>query len=132
MQNQSAVHTLSRSIIAFVWAWHGLVPKLIMHHPDESVPLLGMGLDAATADTIVTVSGWGEIAFALVFLFLPRAVWPLYLTIIGMSGLLIGVFVTAPDLALGAFNPVTLNILVIAMAVIAIRTAPSGNSNAHQ
>lgn len=118
------IYTLSRSVLAFVWLWHGLVPKLLVRHPDEYVPLEGMA-SRATAETIVTLAGWGEIAFGLLILILWRARWPLQLSIVVMAGLLIGLFFTAPELALGAFNPVTLNVLVITVAAAALLSHPS-------
>lgn len=120
------IYTISRSALAFIWLWHGLVPKLIVRHPDEYIPLNAMDIDQSTAETIVAAAGWGEIAFGLLLLVLWRARWPLWLSIAAMAGLLLGVFFTAPVLALGAFNPVTLNVLVITVAVIAILSHPSG------
>ncbi|MGE3801851.1 MAG: DoxX-like family protein [Candidatus Kapaibacterium sp.] len=120
MEKKNRLYTLARATVAFVWLWHGLVPKLIVKHPDEVTPLFGMGIDPETAWTIVTFSGIGEILFALLILILWRARWPLWLTIIAMSGLLLGVFATAPESIGGAFNPVTLNLLVIGMAAIAL------------
>lgn len=129
------IHSVSQYTIAFVWMWHGLVPKLLMQHPDEYTPLLAMGIDQSTADIIVAASGYGEIAFGLLIIVLGKARWPYYLTIIGMSGLLLGVFFTSPELTLEAFNPVTLNILMIMMAVIAIlsshRSSQTDTSSIH-
>ncbi|MCE2504086.1 MAG: DoxX-like family protein [Chlorobi bacterium] len=129
MTRLNHIYTISRCTLAFVWLWHGLVPKLIVKHPDEVLPLLGMGVDKETADTIVMVSGVGEILFSLVLLLFWRARWPLWLTIVAMAGLLLGVFGTAPELTKGAFNPVTLNLLVIVTAVIALY---SGNQESKE
>lgn len=114
------IYTLSRSTLAFVWLWQGLVPKLIAKHPDEYVPLIAAGFDRETAEMLVAISGWAEIAFALLIVLLWNMIWPLWLSIIAMTFLLIGVLATTPELALGAFTPVTLNILVVVVAVIAI------------
>ena len=89
------IHMVARGTLAFAWIWHGLVPKLIRRHPDE-------------------------ITFGLLLFFLRRARRPLWLTMIAMSGLLLGVLATAPELIGGAFNPVTLNVLMIAIAAIAL------------
>ncbi len=116
---ENRVYTIARSAVAFVWIWHGLVPKLIANDPVEASPLLDLGFDRETAWGIVTASGIGEIIFGLLILILWRQKWPLLLTIVAMSGLLLGVFGTSPELLLGAFNPVTLNLSVIALAAIA-------------
>ena len=114
------IHMVARGTLAFAWIWHGLVPKLIRRHPDEITPLIGMGTDEETAWFIVTISGLAEIVFGLLLFFLRRARRPLWLTMIAMSGLLLGVLATAPELIGGAFNPVTLNVLMIAIAAIAL------------
>ena len=129
--HRELIHTLSRITVAFIWLWHGLVPKLIVQHPDEYAPLLGMGIDQSTAETIVMLSGWGEIVFGLLILILWKARWPFLLTIVAMSGLLLGVFFTSPELALGAFNPVTLNLLVIVVATIALLSSGKENASEH-
>lgn len=120
-------YTLSRLALAFIWLWHGLVPKLIVRHPDEFTPLTNVGMDRETAETLVTLAGWGEITFGLLILLLWKARWPLWVSIVVMIGLLISVLFTAPELALGAFNPVTLNVLVITVALIGLRSEPSGH-----
>ena len=118
----STVYTISRCTVGFIWLWHGLVPKLIVKHPDEVAPLLGMGVELETAETVVMISGIGEVIFGLLLLVLWRTRWPLWITIIAMLGLLLGVFITAPELIGGAFNPVTLNVLVIVVAFIALKS----------
>lgn len=124
-----SIHAAARYTIAFVWIWHGLVPKLIMRHPDEYAPLLAMGIDQSMADLIVTCSGYGEIVFGLLIVILGKSRWPYYLTIVGMAGLLLGVFFTSPELTLHAFNPVTLNILMIMISVIAILASSDPRSD---
>ena len=120
MKREKQIQRISRTALAIVWIWHGLVPKLIVQHPDETAPLVAMGMEAETAWMIVTITGIGEILFGLLILFLPRSVWPLWLTVIAMSGLLLGVLFTTPEAIGGAFNPVTLNLLMIGMAAIAL------------
>lgn len=120
------VYTVSRLALAFIWLWHGLVPKLIVRHPDEFIPLTNVGIAPETAEMLVTLAGWGEIAFGVVILIFWKARWPLWLSIGTMIGLLISILFTAPELALGAFTPVTLNVLVIAVALIGLWSQPPG------
>lgn len=116
---ENQVYAIARATVAFIWIWHGVVPKLIAQDPVEASPLLTLGLDSQTTWTIVKATGVGEIIFGLLILVLWRQRWPLLLTIVAMGGLLLGVFVTSTELVLGAFNPVTLNLAVIALAAIA-------------
>ena len=116
---KNRVYAIARITVAFIWIWHGLVPKLIANDPVEASPLLAMGLDDETAWSIVTATGVGEILFGLLILILWRQRWPLLLTIAAMAGLLVGVFFTSASLLLGAFNPLTINLAVMALSAIA-------------
>lgn len=116
----SKMRAIARGVVAFTWIWHGVVPKLIARDPIEIAPLTPLGLSLDDAWTVVTISGVAEILFGLLIIVLWRERWPMLLTIVAMTGLLLGVFFTSPDLALGAFNPVTLNVAVIALAAIAL------------
>ncbi len=114
------IHTIARIGVAFIWIWHGLVPKILVQDSVEIVPLLQLDIAPDVAWKIVTVAGMVEMVFGLLVLLFRRARWPFVVTMVGMLGLLIGVFVTAPELTGGAFNPVTLNITVIFLALVGI------------
>jgi hypothetical protein len=116
---QSLVYAIARLALAFVFFYHGLVPKLILHHPDEIDQLIRGGIPPANAPLLLTAVGIAEIAFALVLVVFWRARWPLVLTALGMIGALVGVALTSPQYLGAAFNPVTLNAQVFALAVIA-------------
>lgn len=115
---RSLVYSMARLTVAFVWLYHGLIPKLLFHHPDELAILAQSGLSPEAAQLALNVIGVVEIAFALILL----AVWrnrKLLLLNIGLMLLaLVGVAVNAPSFLIAAFNPVTLNICMIALAII--------------
>ena len=121
-RHRARIHTLCTVTVAFVWIWHGLVPKLLGPHPDELAMLTNAGVSAAAAPTIVTVIGGGEIAFGVVCLALGHHRWPWLLTIVTMLGVIAGVLVTSPHFLTAAFGPVTLNVQVAALAAIALLT----------
>lgn len=115
---QRLVHLVARIGLAFVFAYHGLVPKLLRPHPDELTVLTAGGISAAHAVTIVMVTGVAEILFALVLLAFWNHRWPIILSIAAMFVALIGVTVNAPHQLSAAFNPVSLNMAVVCLAVI--------------
>jgi uncharacterized membrane protein YphA (DoxX/SURF4 family) len=119
-----AINTLARLGLAFVWLYHGLVPKLLFMHPDELLPLLNAGMPEVQAVLFVKLAGWAEVALGLALLVLPQARWPYYLT----AGLMIVATFTAllyaPILFRGAFNPASLNVLVFLLAVIGLASSP--------
>jgi hypothetical protein len=110
------VHAVARLGVAFVFLWHGLVPKLIYRNPDEAVMLTDGGISAAAARMGVTVAGVGEVLLGVVLLLAWR-VRSLFLLVIGlMAFATIGVALNSPRFLTHAFNPVTLNLSVAALA----------------
>lgn len=114
----SIVHAVARLTAAFVWLYHGLVPKLLLHHPDELRQFLDSGLAPDSAYTMVSIAGWAEIAIAIVMLAFWRSRWPFVLTAVLMILALAGVASSSPVFLVAAFNPVTLNGLMTAIALI--------------
>jgi hypothetical protein len=112
-------YSLSRAMLAFVWLYHGLVPKLLFRNIDEAL-MVRDGVLGMSPHTAVTVAGWSEIAFAFVILFAWRSRWPLGLSILLMILATVGVGLTSPQYLTHAFNPVTLNLSVATLATVAL------------
>jgi hypothetical protein len=124
------IHALARGTLAFVIFWHGLVPKLLFEHPDESRMLTDAGFDPALASRLVRYAGWAELAFALLLLVFWRARWPLWLVLAGTLIATTGIAVVSPQFLRATFDPLTLNACVAALCVIALlaaRDAPSAS-----
>ena len=120
---QSMIHLAARLTLALVYFYHGLVPKLIFHHPDELAMLRTAGLSDSAARTWCNIFGWLEILFSLIVILAWRARWPLWLTIIAMPAAVLGVALKLPGLLTAPFNPATLNLSVFALAAIALLAA---------
>ena len=120
----SAIHALARIAIAFVWLWHGLIPKLIFHDADEINMLVQAGVPAFLLPRLVSLFGIAEIAMAILVLLTwrRRAMFPLQAIL--MLGALAGVAVRSPGYLTHAFNPVTLNLLVVALAAAGWLASP--------
>lgn len=126
---QALVHGLCAATIAFVWIWHGFVPKLIGPHADELAMLLEAGVAESWVRPVARIIGAVEIAFGLAFVPLARRRLPWMLTIGLMGAATIGVLANSPQRALAAFNPVTLNLLLAVVATVgllSLRDLPSG------
>jgi uncharacterized membrane protein YphA (DoxX/SURF4 family) len=123
-RQMQTINTLARLGLAFVWLYHGLVPKLLFMHPDELLPLLNAGMPEDRAVLFIKLAGWAEVALGLGLVVLRRARWPYYLT----AGLMIvatfTVLLYAPILFHAAFNPTSLNLLVFLLAVIGLVSSP--------
>jgi hypothetical protein len=117
---RSLVHLIARLALAFVWLYHGLVPKLILRHRDELRMLHDAGVSTAAARPLLVAIGCGEIAIGVTLLFAWRARWPLWLTLILMPAAALGVLLTASEFAVAPFNVITLNLCVFTLAAIAL------------
>ena len=117
-RDRALVHSLSRLTIAFVWLYHGLVPKLIYRSPDELKMLRDAGIASSHVLTLVSLVGSAEVCFAATLIIFWKSHWPLWLTLVAMAAALLGVAATSPEFLAAAFNPVTLNLTVAALALI--------------
>jgi uncharacterized membrane protein YphA (DoxX/SURF4 family) len=114
------IHTLARIGIAAVWIYHGLVPKLLYRDWSEMDLLHDMGVEIAIVPMILQTFAYLEISLGLLVLAHWRHRWPLWATIGIMIGGLLSVAKHSPKVLHAAFNPVTLNGLMLALAVIAL------------
>lgn len=121
-RNQTFVYALSRLTVAFVWLYHGLIPKLICRNSDELNVLRDAGIPNFHLPAAISSLGIIEACFALAFVIFWKSRWPLWFTIIGMITALLTVAITSPSFLTAAFNPVTLNLAVAVLAVIGLLT----------
>jgi uncharacterized membrane protein YphA (DoxX/SURF4 family) len=133
----SAIHATARVAIAAIWVWHGLVPKLIYRSFDEQSMLTQAGLPMGLLPWV----GGLEIAIGFAILGAWRWRGAFVANIVLMVLALIAVAVNSPAYLKAAFNPVTLNLAMIALSVVGWiaaaklpsarrcrRTAPAGQA----
>jgi hypothetical protein len=111
----SLIYAIARSLIVFVWMWHGFVPKILGRSADEMSMLHAAGLDLKWLPWI----GGIEIALGVAGLMFWRWRGYVLLTAILMIIALIGVTLRSPQYLWAAFNPVTLNACVIGLSAVA-------------
>ncbi len=64
----SIIHAIARIVIAFIWLYHGLIPKLLFLSKDELTLVTNAGLQPDAALTLVRIIGVAEIALGLLSL----------------------------------------------------------------
>ncbi len=109
------IHALARLAVAFIWIWHGLVPKLLFRNPDERLMLTQSGLPADLLPWI----GAAEILFGLLLLAVWRSRPLLLVSATAMLAATVAVAVNSPAFLTAAFNPVTLNLAVFTLSLLA-------------
>ncbi len=77
MLSEISSYAICRGMVAFVWFYHGLVPKLLGPHADELRMNLALGLEPAQAERLSMMAGVFEVLFALLVVVCWRQRWPL-------------------------------------------------------
>src|SRR4029077_12014751 len=111
---------ISRLTVAFVWFYHGLVPKLINRNIDELKMLSDAGIASSELIRAVSTLGVLEICLALTIRVLWKTRWPLWFTIAAMFLATLGVAIISPNYLTAAFNPLTLNLSVAGLATVGL------------
>lgn len=110
----------TRITLAFIWFYHGLVPKILFKSPleiqynDQFIPFFSQ-------DVALYITGVLEISFALCMLAFYHARFANYIII--SFGLATGVVIAIyfPESCVGAFNPISLNVAMIALSVLNLK-----------
>lgn len=112
MQNSKLSHVsfVSRLLLGFLFIYHGLVPKILWLSEVE-VHLVSMGGFGVPADIASPLVGVGEIILGCIIVFSRKSNVPIYLAAVVLFLLLIFVGLASPEYLIGAFNPVTTNVL---------------------
>lgn len=110
----SVIHACSRLAIAFIWFWQGLVPKLLFNHADEQAMTAASHLPMG----FIPVVGFIEIAIAASAVLSWRRRSFFVFNILAMVAALANVAVMSPSYLVAAFNPVTLNLAMIALSLV--------------
>ena len=119
-------YNLSRFAIAFIWLYHGLVPKLIFQHATE-LELINKGPVLGTAELTLMLAGIGEVALGVLVIVFWNRIWPVYLSLFGFTVLLIASVAISPGHAVHAFNPITLTVSAILFCAIQITSGRETN-----
>jgi hypothetical protein len=124
----ATIHGAARLALAIVFAYQGLVPKLLTWHVDEMAMITAAGVPARLTAASVAALGFAELALAAVLLVRWSRAWPVWVCLSAMPIVTMGVAITSPATFEAAFNPFSLNVSVAAIAAIdllVIRSVPT-------
>jgi hypothetical protein len=128
---QAVVRALARAGLASVFAYQGLVPKLLARHADE----IGMLRDAGIANGVIgpalTALGLMELGLAVTLLIAWQRRWPSWLCLLSMPVATAVVGMQSPRYLTAAFNPVSLNVATACLAAVDLLVQSSVPSAAH-
>ena len=115
---QTLVHLIARIALAAVFAYQGVVPKLLARSVDEVAMLRDVGVSADVTNTAVISLGILELAFAAALLVAWLRRWPLFVCLGSMLLATAVVGLNSPRYFEAAFNPASLNLAVACLAAI--------------
>jgi hypothetical protein len=105
-------------LLAFVWLYQGLVPKVLTVHPDEATMLSALVDLPIAPERAVQVIGFMEMLFGVVWL-LPFSKRKLFIGHIGLIAILtLSAWMAAPASFVHPFNPIALNVPLMLMSLI--------------
>jgi len=115
---RSLVHWIGRGTLAFIWLFHGIVPKLLA--PAGEIDLVTRtGIPSPLAPSLVLAAAAFEIALGVGILVL-RDVRPLLaLSSVLAIGLAVVTSARMPELVVAPFQPITLGAAMVGLALVA-------------
>jgi hypothetical protein len=119
---QAALHAVTRLTLAGIFLYEGLVPKLLGANGDEVAMLRNVGVPAGSVPPALVAFGLAEVALAAVLVLYWHRRLPALLCLAFAGAATLGVALTSPSYLGGAFNPLTLNAAVGALAAIDLLT----------
>jgi hypothetical protein len=117
--NQTPILLICRAALAFSWIYQGVVPKILCHSSGEADLLSHLIPDIKWVCIAVTWMGIAEIVFGILLLVVTRS-WVFWINMLTLSGLLLYVALFEPGMLTLPFNPLTLNLSLIAISAIAV------------
>jgi uncharacterized membrane protein YphA (DoxX/SURF4 family) len=112
------VHAVARVGLALIFAYQGLVPKLVARDADEIAMLRDAGIAADIGSVAVIALGIAELLLGASLLFAWHRRWPPWVCVVLMLLATVIVGVNSPRYFDSAFNPFSLNVAVACLAVI--------------
>lgn len=128
-RDQALAHAAAVGGLGGVWLYQGLVPKLWKVDRGEVSPWQRVGLSEPRARKAVRAAGAAEVAFAVVTVARSHRRWPFAATAMAMPLLAVAAAKADRSALTRAFNPVSLNWAMTALAGVALATTegrPSG------
>lgn len=113
------INIFSRVGLGFLFIYHGLVPKIIWLNPIE-VQLVNTAGLSLSPETVSSIAGVFEILIGLAILVFRKALWLVAAVAALLILLVLSVSVVMPTLLVGAFNPLSTNILELVLCCIVV------------
>ena len=115
--NIAKINFIGRLGLAFVFFYHGLIPKILWLSPVETQIVLAHEFNVS-AHLISITGGILEILLAITIILYRHSLVPIYLAGILLIALLIDITLVIPELLTEAFNPVSINLACLTLCYL--------------
>lgn len=106
-------------LFSFVWFYQGLIPKLLLKHPDEVMMIeRALGITGSSADFAVSIVGMLEILIAVGWLIYRKKRHLFFIQMLVFPLLMLSAIIVAPQTLGDPFNPVTFNAALLILSVV--------------
>jgi len=114
----TTVHVIARFALSAIFAYQGVVPKLLAHHSDEIAMLGDAGISIGRTSAWLNALGVAELTLAAALLIAWNRRWPALVCLVSMLAATTVVAARSPRFFEAAFNPFSLNVAVAALSAI--------------
>ncbi|UOQ45594.1 DoxX-like family protein [Halobacillus salinarum] len=120
-----SIYWLLTYVFAFVWLYHGLVPKLLNLHPEEiNMAKSLLSFHFIQPSTVVVILGIIEIIFGLLWLFTSKRKRLFMFQIIIFPVLTVSAVLGDSSTLIHPFSPLTFNLCLFILSLIGLMITP--------
>ncbi|WP_042145212.1 DoxX-like family protein [Paucisalibacillus sp. EB02] len=114
-------HALLTVFFIFIWAYHGMIPKLVAMHPDEITMVTNvLPFTKNQGESIALIAGILEVLFAIVWMFYQNKRRLFYLQALVFPILMVGAIISDFSYLFQPFNPLTFNLALFVLSLIGL------------
>lgn len=113
----------ARFVLAFMWIYQGLVPKLIRVAPVELEITAQLGFSVNTTYLLIKLVGLLEVLFGVLVFFAYRNIVVLIVNLVALLSLVVMALVLTPHIMLAAFNPIITNLPYLVLGYWLLQSA---------
>ncbi|WP_460102341.1 DoxX-like family protein [Sessilibacter sp. MAH4] len=113
----------ARFVLAFMWIYQGLVPKLMRVAPVELEITAQLGFSVNTTYLLIKLVGLLEVLFGVLVFFAYRNIVVLIVNLVALLLLVVMALVLTPHIMLAAFNPIITNLPYLVLGYWLLQSA---------
>lgn len=106
-------------LFVFIWLYHGIVPKIVLNHPEELEAVIGLlGLSGQSASQVLLIAGIMESIFGLVWFLYPKKRQLFLFQAVIFPLLTLSILFGDPSDFAHPYNPLTFNAALFVLSII--------------